>query len=152
MKTLDSDGAINELLSRLQTLNPETTGLWGKMSAHQMVCHLTDSFGLAMSVKVASENVTFLNRTLVRWVALHTSLPWPQGVATRPEMDQLDGGTRPNEFGLDMAVLAAAIPEFARKPRTYSFARHPLFGELTEAEWMRWGYLHTDHHLRQFGR
>jgi hypothetical protein len=29
---------------------------------------------------------------------------------------------------------------------------HPIFGRMTEAEWMRWGYLHTDHHLRQFGR
>jgi hypothetical protein len=33
----------------------------------------------------------------------------------------------------------------------FQFARHPIFGELTEREWMRWGYLHTDHHFRQFG-
>jgi hypothetical protein len=29
---------------------------------------------------------------------------------------------------------------------------HPMFGAMTTLEWMRWGYLHTDHHLRQFGR
>jgi len=29
---------------------------------------------------------------------------------------------------------------------------HPIFGQMTRAEWLRWGYLHTDHHLRQFGR
>jgi hypothetical protein len=29
--------------------------------------------------------------------------------------------------------------------------RHPIFGELTDSERMRWGYLHMDHHLRQFG-
>ena len=29
--------------------------------------------------------------------------------------------------------------------------RHPLWGRMSEWEWGRWGYLHTDHHLRQFG-
>jgi hypothetical protein len=28
---------------------------------------------------------------------------------------------------------------------------HPIFGRMSEAAWMRWAYLHTDHHLRQFG-
>lgn len=30
--------------------------------------------------------------------------------------------------------------------------RHPLFGSLNRREWMRRGWLHNDHHLRQFGR
>ena len=30
--------------------------------------------------------------------------------------------------------------------------RHPIFLDLTQTQWMRWGYLHADHHLRQFGR
>ena len=29
---------------------------------------------------------------------------------------------------------------------------HPMFGPMTPEDWMRWGYLHADHHLRQFGR
>jgi hypothetical protein len=29
---------------------------------------------------------------------------------------------------------------------------HPMFGGMTAKDWMRWGYLHADHHLRQFGR
>ena len=28
---------------------------------------------------------------------------------------------------------------------------HPIFGPLTTSQWMRWGYLHVYHHLRQFG-
>ena len=71
MQTLDSQ-VVGDLLRRLGLLTPETRGLWGKMNAHQMVCHLNDSYALAMS-------------------------------------------------------------------------------EKTEWEWMRWGYLHADHHLRQFG-
>jgi len=29
---------------------------------------------------------------------------------------------------------------------------HPIFGAMKPWDWMRWGYLHADHHLRQFGR
>jgi len=150
MQTLDNP-TLKDLLDRLQRLRPESRGLWGKMNAHQMVCHLVDSYGLAMGLKEASEDITFLNRTLVRWVGLHTPLPWPKGVPTRPEMDQLSGGTRPTEFALDAAALTAAIRQFAQNPRTFQFGRHPIFGDLTEWEWMRWGYLHADHHFRQFG-
>jgi hypothetical protein len=28
---------------------------------------------------------------------------------------------------------------------------HPLFGAMSAAAWLRWAYLHLDHHLRQFG-
>jgi hypothetical protein len=37
-----------------------------------------------------------------------------------------------------------------RRP-LHSPGPHPMFGDLTSWQWMRWGYLHTDHHLRQFG-
>jgi hypothetical protein len=29
---------------------------------------------------------------------------------------------------------------------------HPFFGPMSREDWLRWGYLHADHHLRQFGR
>jgi hypothetical protein len=150
MQKLNST-AIKVLLNRLERLRPGTRALWGKMNAHQMVCHLNDSFDLAMGAKTASEDITFLGSTFMRCVALHTPLPWPKGVPTRPEMDQLVGGTRPAEFSKDKATLAATMERFARQPRAFRFSRHPVFGDLTEWEWMRWGYLHADHHFRQFG-
>lgn len=152
MKTLHAPDVVGDLLLRLQSLQPETPAVWGKMSAHQMVCHLRDSFEFAMGLKPASEKITFAGRTVARWIALHTAVRWPQGVATRPELDQLIGGTRPLEFARDTRSLADVIERFAAQPRSYSFARHPFFGELTAWEWMRWGFRHADHHLRQFGR
>jgi len=38
----------------------------------------------------------------------------------------------------------------ARTPASFA-ATHPLFGPMNYEDWMRWGYLHADHHLRQFG-
>jgi Protein of unknown function (DUF1569) len=150
MQILDTR-TIESLLKRLQTLDPETRALWGKMNAHQMVCHLNDSFDLAMGSKTASADITLLGSTLIKWIALRWPAQWPKGVPTRPEMDQLRGGTRPAEFTQDKGALAAAIRRFTRQPKEFQFARHPTLGTLTDWEWMRWGYLHVDHHFRQFG-
>ena len=150
MQTLDAL-VVKNLLERLGRLRPESRAVWGRMNAHQMLCHLNDSFDLAMNKRAATESITIFGRTVMRWVALHTALKWPQGIPTRPEVDQLAGGTRPTEFARDQAALAAAIQLFVQRPRDFQFSRHPTFGELTEWEWMRWGYLHADHHFRQFG-
>ncbi len=150
MKTLNTD-TLQELQQRLHRLGPDSRAGWGRMNAHQMVCHLNDALGFAMGQKSASENVTFVGRTLMRWFALRVPLPWPKGVPTRPECDQLVAGTPPVDFLRDTAALRSALERFARAPRDFQFARHPIFGALTEWEWMRWAYLHADHHLRQFG-
>ncbi len=68
-----------------------------------------------------------------------------------PEMDQEIGGTRPVEFDGDVRELRRLLERFTRQPRDFSWRPHPIFGEMTEKDWMRWGYLHMDHHFRQFG-
>jgi hypothetical protein len=35
--------------------------------------------------------------------------------------------------------------------RDFTGRAHPIFGAMAKEEWHRWGYLHLDHHLRQFG-
>ena len=96
-----------------------------------------------------NDRSTISRRTLVKWIALHLPVRWPQGIRTVPEVDQTAGGTKPIEFFADLAELEALLNRFAshggnRPP-------HPIFGRMSEAQWLRWGYLHTDHHLRQFG-
>jgi hypothetical protein len=44
------------------------------------------------------------------------------------------------------------MEKFTGRPRSFDFRPHPMFKEMSEKDWMRWGYLHTDHHLRQFGQ
>lgn len=77
------------------------------------------------------------------------SVAWPQGVGTRPEMEQGKGGTAPGDFALDCAELAELLGEFVNQPEFG--VPHPIFGRMTREQWLRWGYLHMDHHLRQFG-
>ena len=101
-----------------------------------------------MGEKNISSATGLFQRTLVKWIALHTSFPWPHGFKTRPEADQELGGTRPVEFDLDRADLLTIIERFSQSRQR---SAHPIFGGMSEWEWQRWGYLHVDHHLRQFG-
>jgi hypothetical protein len=87
---------------------------------------------------------------IYKWLALNFPRKWPTGVPTPAAMDQQIGGTPPDDFAADRATLLAKLEQFAHSSGPWS--PHPMFGAMTTAEWMRWGYLHTDHHLRQFGR
>jgi hypothetical protein len=120
------------------------------MTAHQMVCHLTDAFLMDTDRKPVSHASGFRQRTIMKWIALYVPLRWPAGIQTRPEVDQEIGGTRPTAFATDVAALEALV-ELVAEPGFFAGRRHPIFGPLSEAAWMRWAYLHMDHHLRQFG-
>jgi len=116
-----------------------------------MLCHLGDSFKVPIREKQVSPATGFLQRSIVKWIALYVPLPWPKGVPTRPEIEQGKGGTAPTDFKRDLQNLRLVIERFTTSQPDLVWAPHPLFGEMSSAEWMRWGYLHTDHHLRQFG-
>ena len=152
MKTLARPEDKAEILRRLERLRPDSTRRWGRMSPHQMVCHLSDSFRVATGEKQASPATSVFHRTVVKWIALHVPLPWPAGLQTRPEVDQERGGTRPADFAADVAQLETLVEVITTAPpRTLAGQVHPIFGPMSEAAWLRWGYLHMDHHLRQFG-
>jgi hypothetical protein len=148
-RSLRDHANVDELVHRFGKLAADSPRQWGKMTAHQMVCHLSDSFLAVLGDRPASSKETWLSRTIVKYIALHTKLPWPHGVATRPEVDQKIGGTKPVEFERDRENALELLRRFVLPGTTYG--RHPGFGAMTRDEWMLWGYGHVDHHLRQFG-
>jgi hypothetical protein len=150
MNSFEDRASLVSIVERVRKLQPASTRLWGRMTPHEMLCHCCDSFRFALGERPVSPAVTFLGRTLVKWVALYTPVPWPKGVPTRPEADQTRDGTRPAEFEQDRAELIRLMQRFV-SDRPAERPAHPTFDRLTEFEWMLWGYKHMDHHLRQFG-
>ncbi len=151
MKTLANAADKQDTLVRVAKVRPDLLARWGRMSAHQMICHLSDSFQAVMGKKYVSPATGLLQRSVVKWVALYAPIPWPKGVPTRPEMDQYVGGTAPSEFASDKRTLVSLIERFSNPERNFELSAHPIFGKMPDPAWLRWGYLHTDHHLRQFG-
>ena len=148
MKTLARVRDRDELLERLRTVRPDSAARWGRMSAHQMICHLADAFRMATGDKEVSPASGPLQRSLMKWIALYLPLAWPAGISTRPETDQTIGGTRPLEFASDVAQVELLLTSFAA---SLTSRPHPIFGRMSRRAWLRWAFLHTDHHLRQFG-
>jgi len=151
MKTLAQEQCRIELGRRLATLHPGSTARWGRMSVHQMICHLCDSNRLALGERPVSPATGLLQRTLVKWIALYAPLRWPPGLPTRPEVDQECGGTSPVDFTADVSELEALLARIATQEDGRRWGAHPIFGRMSRSAWLRWAYLHTDHHLRQFG-
>lgn len=121
------------------------------MSAPQMLCHLADSFRGVTGEKTVSPATGIFQRSVMKWYALYVPLPWPKGVPTRPEMDQAAGGTPPGGFDQDRSELIRLTNRFVDPAFSLAACTHPIFGIMTRDQWLRWAYLHMDHHLRQFG-
>lgn len=151
MKTLARQRDKAELLDRLRTLRPDSVRRWGRMSVHQMVCHLCDGFRMGTGEKPVRRVAGPVQGTMIKWIALYLPMPWPPGFRTTPEIDQERLGTKPTEFAADVAQLEMLLERVTAQPSDFEWHPHPLFWSMSEAAWLRWGYLHVDHHLRQFG-
>ena len=66
------------------------------------------------------------------------------------EIDQCRLVIRLGDFNADRQGAVALLQKLSVED--LEGRRHPYFGAMTRAEWLRWGWLHADHHLRQFGR
>jgi hypothetical protein len=147
MSTFADPAAKAAIRKRIESLTSNASRQWGRMTPHQMVCHLTDGYRMSAGERQPSAAHNFFTRSVVRRIALHTNLSWPKGVKTLPEADQEKGGTKPVEWDRDHAELLLKIDAF----NAIEGHSHPIFGPLTVEEWNVWGYRHADHHLRQFG-
>ena len=142
---------VDALAERLSRITPNSQRVWGTMTPHEMLCHLSDSFrAMTGDRAVSGAKWSPLRRRVFKWIAFRTPLPWPRGIETRPEVNPHRTGTKPLEFERDRAALLAVMRRFVAPDCRY--APHPMFGELTREEWMIWTFRHVDHHLRQFGQ
>lgn len=149
MKSLMNASDRSEIDARVAALRPDSTRRWGRMSVGGMVCHLNDSFQVVLGEREAGRTPRLHERTLMRWVALHTPVPWPKGVPTVRAADQESGGTPPGDLERDKATLRATMERFVNEIAPGKSV-HPIFGTMSEAEWGHWGWRHMDHHLTQF--
>jgi hypothetical protein len=147
MKSMWDPGAPREVHDRLRTLAADRPALWGKMSAQQMVCHLSESLKMALcELKVAPKNMPIRYpplKQLIVYVA-----PFPKNAPTAPELVIT---ATPNEWTLDVDRLQTLVDRFAARGKGGPWEEHPAFGRLSPRAWGVLVYRHMNHHLRQFG-
>ena len=151
MKTAGDPRVLQSLVRRLRAIRPDSRRRWGTLTPHEMLCHLGDAEDMVLGTRPRKEPVRLRRRTLVKLLWLWSPIPWPHGVATNPLHNPRLKGTRPSDFGKDLARAIDGLQHIAAAPGDRLESAHGFFGTMTLRHWQRWAYRHTDHHLRQFG-
>jgi hypothetical protein len=137
-----------ELQERLQNLIKETTTIWGKMNAAQMVLHAQKPLDVA-------DGKLVLGRSLIGFLfgrmAKNSFLKQDDLRKNMPTAPQFKVEVTPN-FDIEKEVLMNLIKKFGTiGTQVLVNKKHPFFGSMTDEEWGVLQYKHLDHHFNQFG-
>lgn len=148
MKNLLENEAADEVVARIEKLQPAVQRQWGKMDVAQMMAHCSAALDMA-SGKVILPRI-FIGRLIGPLVKpIYTSeKPFSKNNPTAPTLVVSDQ----RDFQREQEQLKLRVLEFQQGGEANCTRHpHPFFGSLTPYEWGRGMYKHLDHHLRQFG-
>ena len=148
MKTLFQPETIDELISRIDKLQPSTPRQWGKMDPAQMMAHCSATIDMA-SGRLNRPRV-FIGRLLGPFVKpiFTNETPFGKNSPTDKSLKFSD----PRDFAHEQEQLKLKLRQFHQGGEAQCTRHpHPFFGPLSPQDWSRGMYKHLDHHLRQFG-
>ena len=148
MSNLFDPAVLAAVTARLRGLTPDAARQWGRMSAPQMVAHLTDQMTHCLGDVPCRPERTFLHWAPIRHAAIYW-IPWPKGRVKGPADAFV---TQPADWGTDLERLVGLVERFAASDPAAEWPEHALFGPMKGRDWGFFCYKHFDHHLRQFGR
>ena len=132
---------------RIRALRPDALPRWGRMTAPQMVCHLSDQLRIALGQLPTRPVPGPLRYTPMKQLVIDV-LPWPKGRIQGPPEAFTNS---PAHWSQDVATLLALLETFAARGGQGPWPPHPNFGRMSGALWSRLTCRHFDHHLTQFG-
>jgi Protein of unknown function (DUF1569) len=148
MKELFQPETVDEILTRIDKLNPAAARQWGKMNVAQMMAHCSAAMDMASGR--ANPPRMLIGRLIGGFVKpVYTNeKPFARNNPTAKSLVVADQ----RDFFREQEQLKLKVRQFhdggeakcTRHP-------HPFFGPLTPQDWSRGMYKHLDHHLRQFG-
>jgi uncharacterized protein DUF1569 len=148
MKNLFEQETVDDVVSRIDELQPTSQRRWGKMDVAQMMAHCS------ITMDIASGRLNLPRMFLGRLIA-----PFFKSIYTNEKPFKKNGPTGKalvvadyRDFAREQEQLKVKVRQFYEggEPRCTRHP-HPFFGSLTPQAWSRGMYKHLDHHLRQFG-
>jgi len=148
MKNLFEREAVDEVLSRIDMLQPATPRQWGKMDVAQMMAHCSGALDMASGrLNPPRLLIGRLLGPLVKPIYTNEK-PFSRGNPTDPQLVIADQ----RDFQKEQERLKLCVQQFHQGGEARCTQHpHPFFGALTPHAWSRGMYKHLDHHLRQFG-
>ncbi len=141
----------NELPRILEPLQPEATGLWGKMGPQQMVEHVSGLFLLSTKPDHGHPYVVPDDRLEKAVAWLWTDKPFHENTKA-PILPEEPLPLRFGSLAEANSRLLGSVDRFYKWYEENPGARvvHPFFGPLDHAQWERFHFKHVHHHFRQF--
>lgn len=146
MKSIFDEKVYNEIVSRVNNLNANSKGQWGKMTIAQMVWHCQ----IPLKVAIKNKKTNKKGNPLIRWFfkkSLYNDKPWRKNLPT----SSFAKAREDKDFNTELETLQKLIHEVYKIKDRKDWNPHPLFGSFTPQQWGQMQYKHLDHHLGQFG-
>jgi hypothetical protein len=148
MKNLFQQETVDEIILRLDRLQPAPVRQWGKMEVAQMMAHCS----LSMDMALGNLNLPriFIGRLLspfFKSLAINDK-PFEKNMPAGEKLVVTDQ----RDFLCERELLKQKVRQFHDGGEAQCTRHpHPFLGSITPYVWSRSQYKHLDHHLRQFG-
>lgn len=150
-RSIFEPATLEEILTRIQKLTPNSRGRWGRLTSEQMIRHLTMACQMSFGEVVVADRSNFITRSLVKWLFLSNIKPPGREkgkIQTFPEVDILSLKLQVADLNKERTDYQAVL---RRLVKTEILApKHPLFGNMSRNDWGLLCYAHADYHLTQF--
>ena len=146
VKNIMDTVVLHEIISRINTLQPNTNRLWGKMNVAQMMVHCTGPLIMMLGTKNYKQGlIGKLFGKSIRNKFL-SGKPIKKNLPTDKELKILSNV----DFEPSKNNLIHTLNQFVNSDNVGNIT-HPFFGKMTRDEWGGFMYSHINHHLTQFG-
>lgn len=150
MKNIFSQSVSEEMIQRIDALEPNTKPKWGKMSVSQMLAHCNVTYELTYENKHPKPKgfKKWLLKTFIKKIVV-SEKPFKKNGRTAPVFLI----TNDKEFEIEKTRLINYIKKTQQLGATHFNGKMShSFGKLSTEEWNNMFYKHLDHHLNQFGK
>ena len=146
MRSMQVEADRDAILVRVRRLSADAIPRWGKMSAPQMLVHITDAMRMASGDLAVRAKRHPVRLPVIKQLMLYV-LPMPKNLPTAPELI----ARAPASLDEELRTFTEAVRRFAGRDPAAAWPDHPVFGSMTRQSWGALAHKHTDHHLTQFG-
>lgn len=148
MKTIFDEADRTELINRINSLDENSTALWGKMNLYQMLkhCSLWDEWILGKnSPKYKLELLGYIFGKIALKNFVKDERPIKKNIPTSRDLviKEKNGNVE-----LQKKIWAGLLSEYEHYSNPGFI--HDFFGRMTKEQIGILAYKHADHHLRQF--
>ena len=146
-RTVFDDSCRQAILRRRRGLKPDAHRRWGRVTAPQMIAHLTDQMHHSLGDCPVEARPGLLRWRVIRYASIYL-VPWPKGRVRSPREAFV---TQATSWEADVGGLGTLLERFAARGAGGDWPDHALFSGMTRRDWGVFIHKHFDQHLRQFG-